>query len=544
MRVLVAFLCAVTVCVAHVSRAVAFPVTVRVQAAKPVGPLTPIWRFFGADEPNYATRRDGQKLLAELGSLRPGQVYFRAHNLLTSGDGTPDFKWGSTNIYTEKDGNPVYDFTLIDQIVDTYLARGLHPYLEIGFMPEAMTSAPAGVPYRQVWRAGADNTGASGWSYPPRDYSRWSELLYQWTRHNIERYGRDEVERWYFEVWNEPNLDGFFAGTQQDYFELYAVTARAIKSVSPAYRVGGPATAGCAWVSQFIDYCVAHHVPVDFVSSHDYAVDVGHLDETGGAGTVFSHDPRSIYGNVLRMREQIAASPLPNLELHLTEWSSSYTPADPLHDSYHSAAFILDKLKKAGAAASSMSYWVFTDIFEEAGPRFTPFHGGFGLLNYQDIRKPAFFAYQFLNRLGPTELESADPASYVTTDGVGNLQVLLWDFTVNNPKSENNQVFYRRDLTGEAKGTVKVHLAGIPPGRYTQTLYQVGYRVNDAYAAYRDLGAPTQLTRAQVEQINAASAGQPIERVAVTIRADGAFDRVLPLRENDVFLLVLEKSVK
>jgi len=146
MRVFVALLCAVTVCFAHVSRAVAFPVTVRVQAAKPVGPLTPIWRFFGADEPNYATRRDGQKLLAELGSLRPGQVYFRAHNLLTSGDGTPDFKWGSTNIYTEKDGNPVYDFTLIDQIVDTYLARGLHPYLEIGFMPEAMTSAPAGVP--------------------------------------------------------------------------------------------------------------------------------------------------------------------------------------------------------------------------------------------------------------------------------------------------------------------------------------------------------------------------------------------------------------
>jgi len=487
------------------------------------GPLATMFKAcVGAGRANEGLRADWQRQLTYV-HQQCGFTYVRMHGLL--GD--------DMGVYREdRNGRAEYNWQYIDELYDFLQRIHMKPFVELGFMPGALASGSKTIFW---WKGNVTR---------PKDPRKWEELIRALVAHFKERYGEAEVRTWYFEVWNEPNLDGFFAGTQQDYFELYAVTARAIKSVSPAYRVGGPATAGCAWVSQFIDYCVAHHVPVDFVSSHDYAVDVGHLDETGGAGTVFSHDPRSIYGNVLRMRAQIAASPLPNLELHLTEWSSSYTPADPLHDSYHSAAFILDKLKKAGTAASSMSYWVFTDIFEEAGPRFTPFHGGFGLLNYQDIRKPAFFAYQFLNRLGPTELESADPASYVTTDGVGNLQVLLWDFTVNNPKSENNQVFYRRDLPGAAKGTVKVHLAGIPPGRYTQTLYQVGYRVNDAYAAYRDLGAPTQLTRAQVEQINAASAGQPIERVAVTISADGAFDRVLPLRENDVFLLMLEKSVK
>ena len=283
-------------------------------------------------------------------------------------------------------------------------------------------------------------------------------------------------------------------------------------------------------------------MPVDFVTTHDYAVDVGHLDETGNAGTVLSPNPRSIYGNVRRVREQIASSPLPNLEFHLTEWSASYTPADPIHDSYHSASFILDKVKNAGAAANSMCYWVFTDIFEEAGPRVTPFHGGFGLLNYQDIRKPAFFAYQFLNRLGPKEVESTDPASYVTTDAAGNVQVLFWDFSITHPgKSENNQTFYKRDLPAAPKGKAKVRLTGVAPGGYTQTLYQVGYRANDAYAAYLDLGSPAQLTRAQVQRINAASDGKPIEQTSITIRSDGTFEREVALRDNDVFLLVLAK---
>jgi xylan 1,4-beta-xylosidase len=487
------------------------------------GPLNTMFKAcVGAGRAAEGLRADWQRQLAYVHE-QCGFTYLRMHGLL--GD--------DMGVYREdRNGRPEYNWQYVDEVYDFLQRIHMKPFVELGFSPGTLASGSKTIFW---WKGNVTK---------PKDPRKWEDLIRALVTHFKERYGDAEVRSWYFEVWNEPNLDGFFAGTQRDYFELYATTARAIKSVSSAYRVGGPATAGCAWVPEFIDYCVRNKVPVDFVSSHDYAVDVGHLDETGGAGTVLSHNPRSIFGNVLRMREQIAASPLPNLELHLTEWSASYTPADPIHDSYHSAAFILDKLKKSGAAASSMSYWVFTDIFEEAGPRFTPFHGGFGLLNYQDVRKPAFFAYQFLNRLGPTELASSDPESFVTTDATGNLQVLLWDFTVNNPTSENNQTFYKRDLPAAAKGTVKVQLAHVPAGRYVETVYQVGYRANDAYAVYKDLGAPAQLTRAQVERINAASDGKPRERRTVTVGADGSFQHELPLRENDVFLLVLEKPGK
>jgi xylan 1,4-beta-xylosidase len=187
-----------------------------------------------------------------------------------------------------------------------------------------------------------------------------------------------------------------------------------------------------------------------------------------------------------------------------------------------------------------MSYWVFSDIFEENGPRFTPFHGGFGLLNYQDLRKPAFFAYQFLNRLGPVELLGEDAASFATRDDAGAAQILLWDFTVTNPEQgENNQSFYKRDLPPRSKGTVTIELSGLAPGRYTERAYQVGYRVNDAYATYLDLGSPAQLTRAQVEQIRKATAGQPSLERLVLVEADGRYTRQLELRENDVWLILL-----
>src|SRR4051812_20502541 len=183
-----------------------FPVHIEVDARAATQPLVPIWRFFGADEPNYATMKDGRALLGELGALRRGEVYFRAHNLLTSGDGTPAFKWGSTNAYTEAGTMPHYDWRVIDGIFDTYLAQGLKPYVELGFMPQALSSAPAGVPYQHSWRpwvAGSSLEG--GWSYPPRDYQRWSELCFELTRHLVQRYGGDEVRGWWFETWNEAN---------------------------------------------------------------------------------------------------------------------------------------------------------------------------------------------------------------------------------------------------------------------------------------------------------------------------------------------------
>jgi len=192
-----------------------------------------------------------------------------------------------------------------------------------------------------------------------------------------------------------------------------------------------------------------------------------------------------------------------------------------------------------------MSYWVFTDIFEEPGPRWTPFHGGFGLINYQDINKPAFYAYQFQNRLGGTELKNSDPASWVCTAPTGDSQALVWDFTITHPGTNViNQVYYLRDLPSVPKERVTLKLAHLAMGTYTLELYKVGYRTNDAYTAYLDLGSPNQLTRAQVAQLKAASSGAPISRATVTVGKDGAFRQEFILRENDVVLVTLKPQRK
>jgi xylan 1,4-beta-xylosidase len=234
---------------------------------------------------------------------------------------------------------------------------------------------------------------------------------------------------------------------------------------------------------------------------------------------------------------------MPNLELHFTEWSASYTPSDPIHDSYHSAAFILDKVKGADAAVNSMSYWVFTDIFEEPGPRFTPFHGGFGLVNYEDINKPAFYAYKFLNRLGATELKSSDAASIVCTNKSGGIQSLIWDFTLTHPDAGvNNQVYYKRDLPSHPKSRATLALSGVPPGQYAMTVYRVGYRANDAYSAYVDLGSPNQLSKSQVDYIKSMSNGRPEQVSLITVAADGKVHQTFDLKDNDVCLVTLTKQ--
>ncbi|HJO66605.1 MAG TPA: beta-xylosidase, partial [Sphingomonas sanguinis] len=255
------------------------PVTITVDAGRITGTLPPVWRFFGADEPNYATMKDGRKLLLELGKLRPGGVYFRAHNLLNTGDGTPAFKWGSTNVYTEtKDGKPIYDWTGVDRIIDTYLARGVRPYLQIGFMPEALSTAPPGTPYQHSWRPGFDyNAIISGWAYPPKDYDKWRELVYQWTRHNVERYGRAEVERWYFEVWNEAN-GAYWKASPEEFYKLHDYAVDGVRRALPTARVGGPDSAGAG--GAFMDGFLRHvtsgtnyatgqtGTPTDFLAFH------------------------------------------------------------------------------------------------------------------------------------------------------------------------------------------------------------------------------------------------------------------------------------
>lgn len=233
---------------------------IKFDLAKVKGPMTPIWAWFGHDEPNYTYMRDGRRLLYELSMLSPGPVYVRTHNLLCTGDGTPALKWGSTNVYTEDaEGNPVYNWHIIDSIFDGYMRRGIKPLAQIGFMPEALSTNP--VPYQHNWKPG-DPYGniITGWAYPPKDYNKWRELVYQWVTHAVNRYGKTEVESWYWEVWNEPN--GYWKGTQEEFFKLYDYAADGLKRALPTARIGGPDIAGTSsagatkFMHAFIRHCL------------------------------------------------------------------------------------------------------------------------------------------------------------------------------------------------------------------------------------------------------------------------------------------------
>lgn len=245
------------------------------------GPMTPVWAWFGYDEPNYTYMKDGKKLLTEISELSPVPVYVRTHNLLTTGDGTPALKWGSTNAYTEDaGGNPVYNWTIVDSIIDTYLQRKMRPMVEIGFMPEALSAKP--VPYKHQWKPGVQyNELYTGWAYPPKDYKKWAELVYQWVTHSVAKYGKSEVESWYWELWNEPNI-GYWQGTVEEYCKLYDYTADAVKRALPTATFGGPHSTGPSWdkaekfLRTFLDHVVSGRnyvtgktgTPIDFIAFH------------------------------------------------------------------------------------------------------------------------------------------------------------------------------------------------------------------------------------------------------------------------------------
>jgi len=233
---------------------------IQVDASKSIGDMNPFWTYFGYDEPNYTTRKDGQKLLTELRQLSPASVYVRTHNLLTSKGNSsgPDLKWGFTDAYTEDiKGNPVYNWTIVDSIFDAYIQRGMKPLAEIGFMPKDLSSKPE--PYEHAWSKGGNLW--TGWTYPPKDYNKWRELVYQWVKHSIERYGKKEVTTWLWEVWNEPDIP-YWSGTFEEYCKLYDYAADGLKRACPECTIGGPhATSprsekAYKFLTDFIEHCL------------------------------------------------------------------------------------------------------------------------------------------------------------------------------------------------------------------------------------------------------------------------------------------------
>jgi len=481
----------------------------------------PVDRFYdlsvGSDYPGTLIRADAQaQLRTAVDEL--GFRYIRFHAIFHDALGTVKVV----------DGRPVYDWRGIDKLYDALLARGIKPFVELGFTPEALKTSDNSI----FWWHG--NT-----SHPKPEM--WRGIVDSFIRHLEQRYGREQVRSWYFEVWNEPNLDGFWEKADQSaYFALYDLTARTVKGVDPHLRVGGPSTAGGAWVPEFLAHVAQSGAPVDFVTTHTYGVDGGFLDEKGESDTKLSPGPDSIVGDIRKVRVQIRASKFPNLPLYFTEWSTSYTPRDPVHDSYVSAPWILTKLKGAGGFLQGMSYWTYTDIFYESGPPPSPFHGGFGLMTIDGIRKPAWFAYKYLHALRGKAVPTADAETLAASDGTRTAAV-VWSWV--QPKQDaSDRPFYTKVHISAAAAPARLAFAHLKPGSYSVTVRRTGFRHNDPQTAYLEMGSPTKLTAAELAKLQGLTRDVPETTRDVHVGPTGAFALTVPMRSNDVVLIELERS--
>lgn len=478
-------------------------------------------------------RRDHQEHLKR--AVREcGFRYLRFHGLFQKDLG----------VYRETaDGEAVYSWLYADQVYDFLLEIGLRPFVVFDFMPEALAGGEKTVYWEKA------NVSL------PSSCEKWERLIFETVRHFTERYGRREVEQWYFEVLNEPDNPPFFDGGFEDYCRLYRAAASAVKRVCETYRVGGPAVAGRAdWVEGLIRYCADNGVPIDFVSAHSYA-SVPFAENGGTACRVPGlpcwepgpswelgnqrYDPRGLTRAVEEIRAAVSRSPMPELAVHFTEWGLSWDYWDPLRDSYHAASFLLSRLHEAAHGIASVSYCEVSDIFEEDGPPTEEFHGGFGLLNAHGIRKPAYFAYRFLTQLGKTLVETRDSRSIACTEN-GSLQVLFWDDSVR--QDAENKAYYSAEHPALPAGSVRVSAAGLSPGRYLLRVYAVGYERNDAVTMYRRMKRGSSLTREQLALLDSVSGGAPYAEQFLTVPETDA-PCVLwetQMRENDVFLLVVQ----
>lgn len=529
------------------------PVTISVDAAKPLGELKPIWRFFGADEPNYATMKDGKKLLSELGALRPQQVYFRAHNLLCTGDGTPALKWGSTGIYRETpDGQPVYDFTVVDRIFDTYRARGVRPYAEIGFMPEALSTHPE--PYQHEWRPGANYAAiATGWSYPPNDYKKWAELVYQWTKHCVERYGREEVEHWYWEVWNEANISPYWHGKPEDFYRLHDYAVDAVRRALPTARVGGPDCAGDGgkFMRDFLAHCVSgtnyatgqRGTPIDFLSFH----------AKGAPGFVDGHVRLGISAQLKTIDAAFARfAAVPELKdkpIVIGESDPDGCAAcqgaqlgyrnTTMYSSYTAEVFARKQELAArhGVNLEGALTWAFE--FEDQ-----PFFAGQRTLANNGIDLPVMNVFRMFSKMNGQRLESQSsaelPLETITRDGVRNapdigalasldtnhLCVLLWHY-------------HDDDLPGP-DANIELTLEHLPHSVAAKvTHYRIDENHSNAFTEWQHAGSPAAPSDAQYAKF--LQAGQLAELDSpTTIKVENAKTTLhLQLPRQAVSLLIL-----
>jgi xylan 1,4-beta-xylosidase len=535
--------------------AASFPVTIQVDAAKSLGELKPIWRFFGADEPNYATMKDGNKLLAELGRLKPQGVYFRTHNLLNTGDGTPALKWGSTNAYTEDaNGNPVYNWTIVDRIFDTYLARGVRPYAQIGFMPQALSSQPE--PYRHEWRPGLKyDLISAGWAFPPKDYKKWAELTYQWVKHCVERYGRAEVEQWYWEVWNEPNGASYWHGSVDDFNKLHDYAIDAVRRALPTARVGGPDVAGHggAFMDKFLEHVVRGKnyatgetgTPTDFVSFHAKGSPV-FVD--GHVRMGISNQLRTIDAGFARIAAIPELKPKPIVigESDPEGCAACQGPQNgyrngTMYSSYTAASFARKHLlaDKHGVNFEGALTWAFE--FEDQ-----PYFAGFRALATNGVNLPVLNVFRMYSKMSGQRLaatssaeialeeivksgvrEKPDVGVLASRDGQ-KLAVMVWH--------------YHDDDVAGPDAAVELSVAGLPAGASGAKLthYRIDETHSNSYGAWKRMGSPIAPNEQRYAELQEASKLATLGEAASVTLDHGAGKVSFALPRQGVSLLVFD----
>ena len=499
--------------------------TVRIEAdiLQQQGKLEPIWAYFGYDEPNYTYMKDGKKLLSEIARFNQVPVYVRAHNMLTSGDGSAALKWGSTNAYTEDDkGNAVYNWSIVDSIFDTYIQNGMKPIAEIGFMPEALSIKPQ--PYRHYWKPGHPYDEIyTGWAYPPKDYTKWGTLVYEWVKHSINRYGEAEVKTWWWEVWNEPNIS-YWKGTEEEYFMLYDYAADAVKRALPAARIGGPTSTGPGWdkanlfLKHFLDHCAngKNHVtgkkgaPLDYISFH----------AKGSPKVVDGHvrmNMTSELKDISKGFETVAASAFKHLPIIIGECDPEGCAAcgmatnpenayrnGTMYSSYTASSFarIFDIAKRYGVYVKGAVSW----SFEFENQRW---FDGFRDLATNGVNKPvlnifSMFALMQENKIA-VKNKTAIPIDSLIYSGVHGKTADIDALATAGKEGASVMIWnYHDDDLPAPDASIQLTIKHIPGKKVLIHHYRVDKDNSNSYELWKKMGAPQQVTPEQYTQLEKA----------------------------------------
>jgi xylan 1,4-beta-xylosidase len=471
--------------------------TIHIDAQAQTTPFPHFWeQMFGSGRAILSLRqsyRDDMRAVKQVADFK----YVRFHAIFHD----------EVGVYNEDEhGNPVYNFSYVDEIYDGLLANGVRPFVEISFMPKKLAFNPDAL--HPFWYK--QNVS------PPKSMDRWDDLIRHFAQHLVDRYGIDEVSSWYFEVWNEPNID-FWNGIprEQSYFDLYAHTARALKSVSPRLRVGGPATAAAAWIPEFRKYTSENHAPVDFVSTHAYGDDT--VENLFGTDEQIPMDER-VCRAVAKVRDQIKSSATPDLPLFLTEWNTQGMMN--AHDTIFMGPALANTVRQCDGLANMMSFWTFSDVFEEGGPIAKPFVGMFGLRAKGGINKPDYYAYGLLHELGGQRLANPAKDVIVTKTADGGLAIAAWNLVDPGQRGEDTTLHF--DFT-HLQATAQVNIQRIDSDH------------GNVLKAYAAMGQPVDPTPAQVEQLNRESALPAPEETTLSA---GKLD--LKLTPNTLALIKVE----